>query len=74
MSTSDVTLLKCRTQAAYKINKDKDFEPPPPVYAVLTDLQHFYFLSYDGLTFKMDTEIWVSCETWANFLNGMASG
>jgi hypothetical protein len=35
MSTSDVTLLKCRTQAAYKINNDKDFEPQPPVYAVL---------------------------------------
>jgi hypothetical protein len=72
MSTSGVTLLKCRTQAAYKINKNKDFEPP--VYAVLTDLERFYFLSYDGETFKMDTEIRVSSATWAHFLNGMASG
>ena len=69
-----MTLLKCRTQAAYKTNKDKDFEPQPPVYAVLTDLQDFYFFSYDGSTFKMDTEIYVSSATQAHFFNGMAGG
>ncbi|KAF8492802.1 hypothetical protein F5888DRAFT_1636945 [Russula emetica] len=58
--------------SAYKDNNDKDFEPQPPVYAVLTDLQHFYFFSYDGSTFKMDTEIWVYSATRAHFLDGMA--
>jgi hypothetical protein len=74
MSTSDVMLLKCRTQAAYKINSDNDFEPQPPVYAVLTDLKDFYFFSYDGSTFKMDKEIWVSSATRAHFFKGMAEG
>jgi hypothetical protein len=74
MSISDVTLLKCRTQAAYKTNKDKNFEPQPPVYAVLTDLKKFWSFSYDGSTFKMDRDILVSSETRASFLNGMAGG
>jgi hypothetical protein len=73
VSTSDVTLLKRRIQAAYKVN-NKDFEQQPPVYAVLTDLRDFYFFSYDGSTFKMDTEIHLSAATWAHFLNGMAGG
>jgi len=74
MSTSDVTSLRCRTQAAYKDNKDNDFGPQSPVYAVLTDLREFYFFSYDGSTFKMDTEIRVYSGTRAHFLNGMAAG
>lgn len=43
-STFDVTLLKCCTQAAYKVDDDdsEDFEPHPPVYAVLTDLPTFF--------------------------------
>jgi hypothetical protein len=72
--TSDVTLLKHCTQAAYEINKVKEFEPQPPVYAVLTDLKDFYFFSYDGSTFKIDKEIWVSSATRAHFFHGMAEG
>jgi hypothetical protein len=75
MYTYDVTLLKsCRTQAAYKINNENDFESQPPVYAVLTDLKYFYFFSYDGSTFKIDSEIRVSSATRAHFFNGMAGG
>ncbi|KAF8492808.1 hypothetical protein F5888DRAFT_877667 [Russula emetica] len=57
--------------SAYKINNENDFELQPPVYAVLTDLKDFYFFSYDGSTFKIDLEIWVSSATRAHFLNGM---
>lgn len=58
MSTFSVTLLECHIQAAYKTNNDDDFEPQPPVYAVLTDLKdfYFYFFSYDGSSFKMGEE------------------
>jgi hypothetical protein len=66
--------LRHRTQAAYKLNLDKDFDPQPPVFAILTDLKDFYFFSYDGSTFKMDKEIWVSGATRANFFNGMGNG
>lgn len=58
--------------AACKINFNKDYELQPRVYAILTDLQHFYFFSYDGLSFKMDQEIYVSSETRAHFFYGMA--
>ena len=74
MSTSNVSSLKSRTPAAYKINNDKDFEPQPPVYAVLTDLKQFYFFSYDGSSFKMDKEIHVYGATRAQFFDGMADG
>ena len=46
MSTFSVTLLECHIQAAYKTNNDDDFEPQPPVYAVLTDLKVFIFISF----------------------------
>lgn len=31
--------------SVYKINSEKGFEPQPPVYAILTDLEIFYFLT-----------------------------
>jgi hypothetical protein len=60
-------VVESRIQVTYKINNDEDFEPQPPVYAILTDLQHFYFFSYDGSTFRMDTEIRVSSATGTLF-------
>jgi len=57
--------------SAYKLNIDKEFDPQPPVFAVLTDLKDFYFFSYDGSTFKMDKEIRVSPATRVDFLKGM---
>lgn len=67
-----VAQVMSELSSAYEINKANEFEPQPPVYAVLTDLKDFYFFSYDGSTFKMDTEIWVSSESRAHFFHGMA--
>jgi hypothetical protein len=61
-------------QAAYKLNSDKEFDPQPPVYAILTDLKDFYFFSYDGSCFKMDEDITVSAATRRQFFNGMGDG
>ena len=62
------------TQAAYKLNSNKKFNPQPTVFAVLTDLHFFYFFSYDGSTFRMDKEIHVSAATRIDFFNGMGDG
>ena len=67
-------MLKSHTQAAYKTNNDDDFEPQPPVYAILYDLKDFYFFSYDGSSFKTGENIRVSSDTRVQFLNGMAEG
>ena len=69
-----MTWLKHCVQVAYKINSDKDFDPQPPVFAILTDLRDFYFFSHDGLTFNMDKEIHVSSATRVEFFNGMGDG
>jgi hypothetical protein len=66
--------LRLGNPAAYKLNIDKEFDPQPPVFAVLTDLKDFYFFSYDGSTFKMDKEIRVSPATRVDFLKGMGEG
>jgi hypothetical protein len=69
-----MTRLIRHTQAAYKLNSYKEFNPQPPVFAVLTDLIDFYFFSYDGTTFKMDKEIHVSNATRVDYLNGIGNG
>jgi len=56
------------------MNSDKEFDPQPKVYAVLTDLRSFLFLSFDGETFCVDEEIIVSDKTRPCFLKGMADG
>ena len=35
-----------------ELNRDKDLCPQPPIYAVLSDLRDFHFLSYDGTKFR----------------------
>ena len=44
-------------QAAMKLNRDRDLNPQPPIYAMLSDLRNFYFLSYDGTTFQCMAQI-----------------
>ena len=43
-------------QAAMELNRDNDLDPQPPVYAMLSDLRDFYFLSYDGTQFRVISE------------------
>ena len=60
--------------AAFQKNSGRDLNPQPPVYAVLTDLEKFYFLRYDGRKFYRMSQIIVSSETQGGFLVGMARG
>jgi hypothetical protein len=39
-----------------KLNRDRDPDPQPPVYAMLSDLRDVYFLSYDGTQFRVISE------------------
>jgi hypothetical protein len=56
------------------MNRDRDFYPQPPIYAMLSDLKHFYFLSYDGTKFRCMEEITVPKQPRAKFMNGMSQG
>jgi hypothetical protein len=53
-------------------NRNKDIDPP--VYALLSDLHNFYFLSYDGTKFQCMTEITVPRERRTQFMKGMVEG
>jgi len=57
--------------SAYKLNSNKEFEPQPPVYAILTDLRMFYFFRYDGSQFTRTKAMFVSEESRPEFLAGM---
>ncbi|KAF9513321.1 hypothetical protein BS47DRAFT_1362519 [Hydnum rufescens UP504] len=37
--------------SAIQLNHNRDFDPQPPVYVMLSDLKNFYFLSYNGTKF-----------------------
>lgn len=63
-----------KSAAAFEKNSHRDLNPQPPVYAVLTDLQNFYFLRYDGRKFCRMSQILVNNETKDGFLVGMAQG
>ena len=59
-------------EAAMKLNRrNKDLDPQPPVYAKLTDLYYFYFLSYDGTKFRCMATIIVPREPLVPFMKGM---
>lgn len=60
--------------AAYKLNSSRNFLPQPPVYALLTDLHDFYFISYNGSKFSCTPEITVSTYSRLTFLEGMMKG
>jgi hypothetical protein len=67
-STSDFV-----DQAAMKLNRDRDLDPQPPIYALLSDLHFFYFLSYDGTRFQCMAEITIPRQPRKQFMNGMFS-
>lgn len=69
-----VNMVETLHPAAYKLNCDKGFEEQHRIFAVLTDLQDFYFFSYDGSTFSRGYEIMVSSCTREAFLRGMVEG
>lgn len=54
-------------QAAMKLNRDKDLCPQPPIYAMLSDLRDFYFVSYDGSKFQSMAQISVSLISRTDF-------
>ena len=60
--------------AAFQRNSGRDLNPQPPVYAILTNLEKFYFLRYDGYKFCRMSQIIVNSETQDGFLVGMARG
>lgn len=57
------------SKAAYKLNGSREFEPQPPVYAVLTDLR-----LYDGSKFTLANDIYVISRSRRQFLDGMGDG
>lgn len=56
------------------MNSSREFDPQPPVYAVLTDLEHFYFFRYDGNQFFRSNAIIVLDMPRSEFLAGMRHG
>ncbi|KAF9516755.1 hypothetical protein BS47DRAFT_1380783 [Hydnum rufescens UP504] len=58
--------------SAIELNRDRDFDPQPPIYAMLSDLTNFYFLSYDGTKFRWMDEITVPKRPRVKFMNGMS--
>jgi hypothetical protein len=72
---------KCRADtilnlpiAAYKLNSTRGFDPQPPVYAILTDLHDFYFISFNGSKFACTAPITVPIESRLGFMEGMMAG
>jgi len=58
--------------SAMKLNRDRDLDPQPPIYAMLSDLHDFYFFSYDGTKFQRMVEITIPQQPRAQFMEGMA--
>jgi hypothetical protein len=61
-------------QAAMKLNRDRDLNPQPPIYAMLSGLRDFYFLSYDGTTFQCMAQILIPQRPRTEFMKGMTQG
>ena len=61
-------------QAAMKLNRDRDLNPQPPIYAMLSDLRDFYFLSYDGTKFECMAQISIPQRPRTEFMKGMTQG
>jgi len=62
------------TEAAYQKNRDRNLDPQSPVYAILTNLEMFYFFRYDGSKFSCSEQIYVKSNTREAFLLGMCEG
>jgi hypothetical protein len=57
------------------MNKNRGFHPQPPVYAILSDLEKFYFLCYDGICFtRTEKVVLVLDAPRSDFLAGMRRG
>jgi hypothetical protein len=57
-----------------KLNRDRDLDPQPPVYALLSDLRDFYFLSFDGTQFRALSDISILQKSRTQFMTGMVHG
>ncbi|KIM36797.1 hypothetical protein M413DRAFT_31419 [Hebeloma cylindrosporum] len=58
--------------SAYRRNITKKFSTQSPVYAVLTDMEHFYFIRYDGCNFTLyEDNAHISRHSHPLFLDGM---
>jgi hypothetical protein len=57
-----------------KLNRDRDLNPQPPIYAMLSDLRDFYFLSYDGTKFERMAQISIPQRPRTEFMKGMTQG
>ncbi|KAI0274055.1 hypothetical protein BGY98DRAFT_997008 [Russula aff. rugulosa BPL654] len=56
---------------AYRLNSSKELGLQPPVYAVWTDLERFYFLRYDGSHLTCTDAMFVPESPRPQFLAGM---
>ena len=63
-------------ESVYKLNFNKEFDPQPPVYAVLTDLKEFYFFCYDGVELTCCNMVTVFSVhvSWTWYLEEMVEG
>ena len=57
-----------------KLSRDRDLSPQPPIYAMLSDLRDFYFLSYDGTAFRCMAQISILQRPRTEFMKGMTQG
>ena len=57
-----------------KLNRDSDLYPQPPIYAMLSDLRDFCFLSYNGTEFQCMTQISIPQQPRTDFMKGMTQG
>ena len=57
-----------------KRNRNKELSFQPPIYAMLSDLTSFYFLSYGGIVFRRMARINILQETRTEFVKGMVEG
>ena len=61
-------------QSAMKLNCDRDLDPQPPIYTMLSDLCNLYFLSYDGARFHCMAKISISQRPCTLFMKWMTQG
>jgi len=61
-STTRVLISETR-KPLIKKNRNRNLHPQPPVYAILTDMEMFYFFRYDGFRFSYSEQIFVKSNT-----------
>jgi len=58
--------------SAMELHRDSDLDPQPPIYAMLSDLSDFYFLSYDGTKFRVVDKFSITHASRTQTMIGMA--